>query len=840
MPFSPFSLTATSHPTDISNDSNNIRSNSNNNALPHGTANDNNINAGSTINGDDDDGGSGPKGNTAAHSHFAAHSQFGPPPVVTHSRSAIAAATAVSGAAAAATGGSGSSTSGAPAGTAGAHSHDSRAAQPQHPLTSSAFAAYKQPNFSSAGGLSALSSGYLPVQAQKQSQVQSHSQLPVIGASQSQSPTTSTSVHNNSISNLTMSASTSSSITQANSTVSGFAVGKSSARNSLSHSTFNMNNNNTSMSNANNASARASANANTAAALAVTAASASVTATNKSALRALALPVLGLYFAYTLFALLQESLFLQPGFEYRYAFALTSVQYALYVILSAVRLWWHGRDADSNHSAAHSHSYDRKGDGGQNAYQYSSLSTTGADDGVSAANVSGLSANNTPRHNTSRMNDAGANDSAISLESISINTQANPMFDDNGYKNEAEGDDSSTDSATTDYDSHRNIFNNSSNDNNHDEHKTSGNVSRNHCYESQSGSRSRSRSQSRSHSHSRSRLFLLSPTAVTPLPTGGASPAVLAPLLHPYSSSLNLSTSPTHGHSPSSGDKNASTSAENDDNSPSSESDSDSITPAAWRFYLIGGLTFVSSALSNVGCHNLPYPLQVMLKSCKVLPTVVIGSLFFGSKYRRLELAAIGLLTAGAALAALDAIFSASSAKLAKHALPIASSPTGPDMGSTVGTMGTGSTGDNIINDTGSAVADAVSATVAMAIDSARAFYRQQRVDSASAAAAAATAAAGAAGVFKTTAVAAAEAAVEAVVSSSGNGVTVSSVTATAGLFAGLAAWLAANGVHLPTLIGVGAMLAALSTDAVVNNSLERLLAKHQVRITKTRPLSFI
>ncbi len=100
---------------------------------------------------------------------------------------------------------------------------------------------------------------------------------------------------------------------------------------------------------------------------------------------------------------------------------------------------------------------------------------------------------------------------------------------------------------------------------------------------------------------------------------------------------------------------------------------------SSWRFVLIAFLTFLSSSLTSFGCHRLPYPLLVMLKSCKVLPTVIVGRTLFGTRYRRAEIAAVGLLTLGAALAAADAVLFTH-----PHAVPRAAAVTTAPAGANV------------------------------------------------------------------------------------------------------------------------------------------------------------
>lgn len=64
-------------------------------------------------------------------------------------------------------------------------------------------------------------------------------------------------------------------------------------------------------------------------------------------------------------------------------------------------------------------------------------------------------------------------------------------------------------------------------------------------------------------------------------------------------------------------------------------------------YALIGFISVATVSLSNVACQYLIYPLQVMLKSCKLLPVMIVGTLYFGKKYGRFEYLAILFLSVG-------------------------------------------------------------------------------------------------------------------------------------------------------------------------------------------------
>lgn len=64
-------------------------------------------------------------------------------------------------------------------------------------------------------------------------------------------------------------------------------------------------------------------------------------------------------------------------------------------------------------------------------------------------------------------------------------------------------------------------------------------------------------------------------------------------------------------------------------------------------YAVIGAISVGTVGLSNVACAYLIYPMQVLLKSCKLLPVMLVGSLYFKKSYHRLEHIAIGLFCLG-------------------------------------------------------------------------------------------------------------------------------------------------------------------------------------------------
>eukprot|EP00455_Lapot_gusevi_P018733 TRINITY_DN2026_c0_g1_i4.p1 TRINITY_DN2026_c0_g1~~TRINITY_DN2026_c0_g1_i4.p1 ORF type:complete len:415 (+),score=93.50 TRINITY_DN2026_c0_g1_i4:56-1300(+) len=62
---------------------------------------------------------------------------------------------------------------------------------------------------------------------------------------------------------------------------------------------------------------------------------------------------------------------------------------------------------------------------------------------------------------------------------------------------------------------------------------------------------------------------------------------------------------------------------------------------------LIGFLSVSTMGLSNVACQYLNYPTQVMFKSCKLIPVMIMGVVFLGKRYSRLDYLAMVSLTMG-------------------------------------------------------------------------------------------------------------------------------------------------------------------------------------------------
>ena len=64
-------------------------------------------------------------------------------------------------------------------------------------------------------------------------------------------------------------------------------------------------------------------------------------------------------------------------------------------------------------------------------------------------------------------------------------------------------------------------------------------------------------------------------------------------------------------------------------------------------YLLIGFLSVSTMALSNISCQFLNYPTQLMFKSCKLIPVMIVGVLFLNKKYGWLEYLAMINLTIG-------------------------------------------------------------------------------------------------------------------------------------------------------------------------------------------------
>jgi solute carrier family 35 (adenosine 3'-phospho 5'-phosphosulfate transporter), member B3 len=50
------------------------------------------------------------------------------------------------------------------------------------------------------------------------------------------------------------------------------------------------------------------------------------------------------------------------------------------------------------------------------------------------------------------------------------------------------------------------------------------------------------------------------------------------------------------------------------------------------RYALIGFLSVATVGLSNVACQYLNYPTQVLFKSCKTIPVMLVGVCYLGKR----------------------------------------------------------------------------------------------------------------------------------------------------------------------------------------------------------------
>jgi len=66
-----------------------------------------------------------------------------------------------------------------------------------------------------------------------------------------------------------------------------------------------------------------------------------------------------------------------------------------------------------------------------------------------------------------------------------------------------------------------------------------------------------------------------------------------------------------------------------------------------WYYALIGFLSICTIALSNISCSYLNYPTQVVFKSCKLLPVMLVGVVYLKKQYGALDYFAVVLLSFG-------------------------------------------------------------------------------------------------------------------------------------------------------------------------------------------------
>jgi adenosine 3'-phospho 5'-phosphosulfate transporter B3 len=64
-------------------------------------------------------------------------------------------------------------------------------------------------------------------------------------------------------------------------------------------------------------------------------------------------------------------------------------------------------------------------------------------------------------------------------------------------------------------------------------------------------------------------------------------------------------------------------------------------------YALIGFLSVTTMALSNISIQYLNFPTQVMFKSCKLIPVMLVGVVFLGKKYTWMDYLAMFSLTCG-------------------------------------------------------------------------------------------------------------------------------------------------------------------------------------------------
>ena len=69
-----------------------------------------------------------------------------------------------------------------------------------------------------------------------------------------------------------------------------------------------------------------------------------------------------------------------------------------------------------------------------------------------------------------------------------------------------------------------------------------------------------------------------------------------------------------------------------------------------FMFFVIAFLSVATMALSNMSCQYLNYPTQVMFKSCKVLPVMIVGVVFLRKKYELVDYLSICAVAVGLVL----------------------------------------------------------------------------------------------------------------------------------------------------------------------------------------------
>lgn len=77
----------------------------------------------------------------------------------------------------------------------------------------------------------------------------------------------------------------------------------------------------------------------------------------------------------------------------------------------------------------------------------------------------------------------------------------------------------------------------------------------------------------------------------------------------------------------------------------------------AYHYCLVGFLSVTTIGLSTYSCQYLNYPTQLMFKSCKLIPVMLIGVIYFGKIYTLMDYIAVLSLTIGMILFSLGDSF---------------------------------------------------------------------------------------------------------------------------------------------------------------------------------------